>query len=294
MKNDFSIRLAGLPLPAKITLTAFLALVGAGYLVAATKIHLWHNAADGVPGMSLDDLRAVYHGLEKTVTAESRQTLVAPMLREVSPGGAMRKHLVKGGEASERALIAWLKNGAKPETFDQAGLSGAGDPSAKEVIARRCVECHNADGGEEEDVPYAANADAEPQYELVVRKALPPLGPATAKAETRRIEPISVRELLHVTHAHMLAIPMFTLAIAMLFLMTGWRPGLKLIVTPLPMVATCVDVGCWWLARPFEPAVYGILVSGAVFGTVLGLQILCILGSLWFGKKPTLEYAHGL
>jgi hypothetical protein len=60
------------------------------------------------------------------------------------------------------------------------------------------------------------------------------------------------------------------------------------------VVATCVDVGCWWLARPFEPAIFGILAAGAVFGTVLGLQILCILGSAWFGRKPTAEHAYEL
>jgi mono/diheme cytochrome c family protein len=286
MTNQYPIRLAALPLPAKLTLTAFLALVGTGYLVAAAKINVWHSEADGVAGMSPDDLRAIYHGMETTVTTQVRETLPAPMLREISPGGAMLKHLLKGGDSVERALTAWLEQGAKAEAFDKAGLVEAGDPSPKQIIAQRCTECHHADGGEEEDTPYAANATAEPQYELVAKQALPPLGPATDKTEVRRIEPVSARELLHVTHAHILSIPMFALAVAVLFLMTGLGQGFKLVVAPLPMIATCVDIGCWWLARPFEPAIFGILAAGALFGAGLGLQILCVLGSLWFGKRP--------
>jgi mono/diheme cytochrome c family protein len=288
------IRLAGLPVSAKLTLTAFLALVGAGYLVAVTKINIWHNDADGVAGMSADDLRAIYHGLDVTVTSQVREPAVSPMLREVSPGGAMHKHLVKGGEPAERTLIAWLKDGAKQATFDKPGLVQPNDPSPKQIFAERCVECHHADGGEEEDVPYAANAKAEPQYELVAKEAVSPLAAAGSKSETRRIEPISTRELLHVTHAHILSIPVFALIVSVLFLMTGVRSGIKLVLAPLPMAATCLDIACWWLARPFEPAIYGILAAGAVFGTGLALQILIILGSMWFGRRPAGEHSHGL
>lgn len=291
MTNVSPIRLSGLSVPAKLTLTVFVALIGVGYLVAVAKINVWHNDADGVPGMSPDDLRAVYHGLEVSVTSEVRERLAAPMLREVSPGGAMRKHLLKGGETAERALIGWLKNGAEAEAFGRAGLAQAGDPSAKQVIAERCVECHHADGGEEEDIPYAANAEAEPDYQLVARQAKSPVGPATSKTETRRIEPISVRELLHVTHAHILSIPVFALIVAVLFLMTGLGPKIKFVLAPLPLVATMLDFSCWWLARAFEPAIYGILAAGSLFGTGLGLQILCVLGSMWFGKKPAAERA---
>jgi len=288
-----SLRLATLPVAAKLTLTAFLGLIGAGYLVAVAKINVWHSEADGVAGMSPDDLRAVYHGLERTVTVEMRETLVSPMLHEVSPGGKMRKHLLKGGEPSERALIAWLKDGAKAENFDKPAFVQPQDPSARQVIAQQCVKCHNP-SGDEPEIAYAPGPQSPPSYELVAVKAVSPLGPATLKDEVRRIEPTSVRELLHITHAHILSIPVFALVVAVLFLMTGLNPGFKLVVAPLPMIASCVDFACWWLARPFEPAIFGILAAGAVFGAAMGVQILCVLGSMWFGRKPGMERAYGL
>ena len=55
--------LAKLPTGARLMLTAFLAIIGTGYLVAVLNIYHSHSKADGVDGMSLDDIRAVYSGL---------------------------------------------------------------------------------------------------------------------------------------------------------------------------------------------------------------------------------------
>jgi hypothetical protein len=228
----------------------------------------------------------VYHGLDKQVTGENREVAPSEMLKEVSPGGKMRKHLVRGGEAADRALTTWLKQGAAADTFEKAGLAQPSDPSASEVIARQCLKCHNATDGEERELPYAASAAARPDYAMVAKVATPPPAKVSQKTELRRFEPMSVRELLHVTHAHILAIPTFTLVVAVLFLCTGLGNGIKLLLAPLPLLASCLDFACWWLSRPFEPAIYGIAAAGAVFGMSFGLQILCILGSMWFGRRP--------
>ncbi len=72
--------------------------------------------------------------------------------------------------------------------------------------------------------------------------------------------------------------------VAFLFLLTGQSPRVKAFLCPLPMLAVCCDIASWWLARPFEPLVYVIGAAGAVFGTTMGIQILCILGALWLGR----------
>jgi hypothetical protein len=278
------VRLRDLSLAARITLTAFLFVVGCGYLVALAKIYTTHHAADGVPGMSLDDLRAVYHGLDRTVTG-APPALPSPMLKQVSPGGKMRKKLLKGGESAERALVTWLKQGAKVETFAQAGLAQQGDPSARQVIADRCIECHNSATGEERETPYADTAEAEPRFDLVARKSTPPVVTASESTRVLHFERMNTLDLLQVTHAHIITIPLFALVIAVLFLHTGLGSRMKLLIAPLPLLATCVDLGCWWLARPWEPAIYGIAAAGLVFGVALALQMLCVLGSTWFGRK---------
>ncbi len=77
--------------------------------------------------------------------------------------------------------------------------------------------------------------------------------------------------------------PIFTLLVGVLFLMTGFSEKVKLILGPLPMLAVLLDVGSWWLARFVEPFIYVIAASGAIFGAAYALQILCILASMWLG-----------
>jgi hypothetical protein len=77
----------------------------------------------------------------------------------------------------------------------------------------------------------------------------------------------------------------FTLLVGALFMMTGFGPTVKFALGPLPMLAILLDIGSWWLARYVEPFIYVIAAAGAVFGAAYGLQILCILCSLWCGRK---------
>jgi mono/diheme cytochrome c family protein len=268
--------------PAKIILTAFLLLVGVGYLVALFNIYEHHQDADLEPGLTIDDLRRAYHGLEKNVSGEPQAALPSPMLRMVSPGGKMRKNLEKGGEQDVRVLISWLEEGGGREKFASPGAYGAGTPSPRQVIARNCIRCHNADGGDAEDVPYAPDPDTLPDYELVSVKSRPPV---TSEAGTVYLAPMDRAELVQITHAHMLAIPVFVLIVGWLFLQTGLPERVKILLGPLPMLTLCADFASWWLARPFEPFIYVIAAAGAVFGLSYGLQILAVAYWMWLAPK---------
>ena len=278
-------RLASMSLPAKLTVTLFLALVGGGYLVALANIYAHHHDADLDPKMSIDDLRRVYHGLSKTVTSEARKSRPSEMLKKVSPGGKMRKNLEAGGPEAIRALMGWLEGGVKEADFARPELFLPGDPSAQQVIAKCCVRCHNAADGEEADKPWAKDKQSPPQFTMVAKFALPREGPTETKTETVYLAPTDWKELVQITHAHVFTIPVFTLIVAGLFLLTGLGPKVKLVIGPLPMLAVLGEVAGWWLARPFEPFIILIATTGAVFGTSLAFQILCVFGSMWFGRK---------
>jgi mono/diheme cytochrome c family protein len=280
-----SLRLADLSVPAKLLVTLFLVTVGPGFLVATANIYLQHEDADLEPGLSIDDLRRTFHGLEKQVTPDATILVDSKMLEQIRPGGEMREHLEVGGTPAIRALTTWLEAGAKEDDFAKTGLVQAGDPSAQEVIAKHCVECHNADGGEMEDSPYAATEDDTPEYQLVLTVAKPEYTKQQEGPQLLQLAPQGIRELVLVTHAHILAIPVFTLIVGSLFLMTGLGSSVKLVLGPLPMLTVLLDISSWWLARLIEPFIYVIAASGAVFGVAYALQILCILGSLWFGRR---------
>lgn len=279
------VHLPSLSLPAKLMLTLFLFLMGTGVLVSLANIYFHHHDADLDPALTTDDIRRVFHGMNKTVTTQQGTVKPSEMLKEVSPGGKMRKHLEAGGPAAVRSLVAWLETGAKEADFSVSDKPQTGDPSPQTVIGQCCVRCHNAKDGDESDIPYAPDSATAPQFALVAKLATPMIGPTVAKTETIYLAPTATNELVQITHAHILVIPVFTLIVGGLFLLTGLPAGIKLILGPLPMLAVCMDIGGWWLARPFEPAIYLIAAAGAILAAGLGAQILCVLGSMWFGAR---------
>jgi hypothetical protein len=280
-----SFRLARLSFAGKLLITFFLLIVGVGYLVATANIYFHHHENDLEPGLTLDDLKRAFHGLEKEVTPEATVTVNSPMLEQVREDGDMREYLDLGGEPAVRALITWLEDGAKEETFAVAGFAADGDPSAQQVLADQCIECHNADGGDAEDYAFADEFDSEPQFEYIEFYVEPEFERTESGPQVISLKPISLPRLVHVTHTHIFTIPAFLLITAALFLMTGYGPIIKTILVPLPLFTVFLDIGGWWLARFAEPGIYLIAAAGTILGPAFALQILGILASMWFGKK---------
>jgi hypothetical protein len=276
-------RLSELSRGPKVLCTAFVTLVALGYLSAAANIYLHHADADLEPALGLGDLQRVYHGLERPAPTRTAKPPAAPMLKVVLPGGKMRKHLERGGEESVRSLIAWLEAGA-PE----AGFTNAGDPSPQDVLAENCVKCHNSKDGEKNDVPYASDRDTPPSFALVAKEAEAAPAPSGPQGMVY-LPPMTIEQLVQVTHVHILSIPVFALCVAILFWFSGVPRHLKGLLLPVPMLATLVDIASWWLARPIEPFVFVIGAAGVVFGSTLALQIGAVLWSLWIekGEKRT-------
>jgi hypothetical protein len=286
--NGDVLRLASLSPPAKLLITLLLLIIGPGYLFGTANIYFKHQNADGVPGLTVDDLRAAFHGMTKTFQPEDKVIVHSTMLKLVLPGGKMRENLDKGGEPAIRGLITWLENAAKEDEFTKPGLAQPGDPSAREIIKTLCIKCHNSDGGDAADVPYAATATSEPKYTLVMATAKPEITRQTSGVQTLVIKPASTSTLVHVTHVHILTMPMFTFVVGVLFLMTGIPQNVKLLIGPLPMLAVLLDISGWWIARFVEPFIFVIAAAGGLFGVTYALQILCVLGSMWFGKRADL------
>ncbi len=121
-----SIRLARLTLAAKLLVTLFLLIVGPGYLFGTANIFFKHQYADDKPGLSLDDLRATFHGMERTFQPGDKEIVNSEMLTQIRPDGDMREYLEEGGEPAIRGLTAWLEKKSPEDEFDRAGLCRKG------------------------------------------------------------------------------------------------------------------------------------------------------------------------
>lgn len=285
-------RLRDLPASVRLVVSVFIALIGVGFLFAQANIYHRHHLADGKVGLTFDDLRIIYHGIEVPADETGSPVATSRMLDMVRPGGDMRKNLEQGGLPEITSLVAWLESGAPESTFDSPP---AGEPSGvapRRVIARRCLRCHNAEDGEKADTPYGPDI-FEVDYQLVALMARPQLSEsadADAKPGVRMIGPQTIAHLVLITHVHMLSIPVFTLIVYVLFLTADFPVRLGRLVGPVPMLALVFDFASWWLARFSEGFLIMLMVAGGAYAVSLAIQLLAILHSAWLappgGSSP--------
>lgn len=256
-------------------LTAFLAIIGTGYLVAVANIFQRHALADGAPGLSLDDLRAVYSGLH--ISTSKRTEIPSRMLTMIR--GEMRQYF--SSDENFTILETWLKEGAKLDALER----GPPRKTPQRVIIGDCLRCHAKSTGTaiSKEAPFGAD-EFDVDYALVSRFAA---GQVTTTQQSAFAPPqYTLPRLILVSHQHMLTIPVFTLIVGVLFALTPLPARLRNLLTPLPMLALVVDFAGWWLARGAEPFIYAIAAAGAVFGMVLAAQILTITWDLWRRPGP--------
>lgn len=261
--------LCRLPTSLRITLTAFLAMLGVGYLFAIANIFVSHSGADGKPGLSLDDLRAAYSGV--SIARDAGAVVPSKMLQMIE--GSMRQYL--SDDEDYAALLGWLAAGA-----GEAGLDEKRDGRIpRRVITLNCLRCHAADSGKRIGTIAPFGPDQLTVEYAMISKFTAAV-PQTSQA-TVHVGPQDAPHLILVTHAHMLAIPIFTLIVAGLFWQTRLPAAMRSIVTPIPMLVLVVDFASWWLARVAPGFIYFIAAAGGIYGLAFGVQLVSIVIDLW-------------
>lgn len=273
-------RLPHLPTPVKYLLLTFLAIVGFGYLIAVLNMYHTHSMADAKPGLTLNDVRAVYSGLE--VTRRAGDDIPSHMLTMLR--GSMRQYI--DDDEDFTILETWLKKGA-PEDKLNEGDSGK---TPARVIIRNCLRCHAQTGGEEIGLkaPFGPD-DLTVDYDLM--KPLLPGNLRPAYQTVRSGPQYTMPRLVLISHMHMLTIPMFSLAVGLLFSMTRFPARIRNILTPLPMFALLIDFAGWWLARLSDGFIHFIVLGGAIFGLAFAIQIVATAVDLWRPASPIIGEA---
>lgn len=262
------------PAGVRLMLTAFLVIIGVGYLFAVANIYLQYEMVDGKPGMSMNDLRAAYSGL--TVRRSKDAEIPSRMLTMLRT--SMRQYV--DDDRDFNVLESWLTKGGT-----KAGLAEGGTKRTPErAIILNCLRCHakSADTDISKKSPFGPD-EFTVDYEMI-RPFLPKEG--AADREWVHVGPqLTTPRLVLVTHMHMLSIPIFTLIVGGLFACSRFPRRPRAWLTPVPMLAVLFDFAGWWIARGVPSAVYMIAAAGAVFGVVFGLQLIVVLIHLWRPEK---------
>jgi hypothetical protein len=108
----------------KLLFSAFLILVGVGYLMALGLIYAVDAGRDGKPGISVQDIADDYYGNRSGTRLEA------------AIRGPMAPHL--DSIESRHKIVAWLKSGAPEDQYQT---------TIKPILQRDCVICHSATAG---------------------------------------------------------------------------------------------------------------------------------------------------
>ena len=107
----------------KLLYTAFLLLMGIGYLMALAYLYTSHAGYDGKPGVSVEDIAYTYYGNRSGTRLEA------------AIRGSMAAYL----QVEERHhIVAWLKSGAPQSDYETR---------IKPIFAKNCLACHGAASG---------------------------------------------------------------------------------------------------------------------------------------------------
>ncbi|TAH38237.1 MAG: hypothetical protein EYC70_06335 [Planctomycetota bacterium] len=250
-------RLHELSLALRLGLTALLLTLAGGYAASVRYVFDHHSRKDEQAGLSMTDLMGAYHG----VRAE------APLIRAVT-GAHGEQYLPVAAE--RETLRKWLAGAKLSEEYDSLEL---GDNSPAEILDRNCLSCHARNATEGDGIGERLPLDS---WDSVSKVAF-----------SKQLDPVPVGILTVSTHAHAQTIPLVTLVVCGLFVLTRWPRGLRSGIFLLGGASVLLDVAGWWLARSSAAAVWLIVLAGGAYALAFAVAALGSLLELWLPpRKP--------
>jgi mono/diheme cytochrome c family protein len=252
-----SLCLNGLPILAKLGLSASLAVLGLGLWAAVQHIEDHHAKNDGdKSSLSLTDIEGAYHGIS-----------VPSPLRAVLQGRAAEHPSLSAVPADAlTALNAWLAGERILETYDDIDL---GDRAPAELIATHCGACHAGD----------AVDPAVGQISLAYWEDLAPL------ISDKEIRPTPYEILITSLHTHAPAMALMALVVGILALLSRFPRFLASLPLALSGLGLLIDVSGWLIAR-WTPGYAPVLMAGgATFFLGQTLGSLLIFAEMWLPRR---------
>jgi hypothetical protein len=232
-----------MPYSQRVLFTATLLVLGLGYMFALIYIFTTYaGRAGGNPMMlSYEDIVAGYSGSGQGSRLE------------VALHGPMRDML----PAEESGpIIAWLHEGAKPETFQTV---------VRPIIEKRCLACHDGSN------PHLPNLTS---YDNVKKVTSVDTGP-------------SIVTLVRVSHIHLFGLTFIFFVMGLMFSHAYVRPvWFKCTAIAFPFVAIVSDVSSWYFTKLFHPFALVVIGGGAMMALSFAFMWVVTMYQLWFSRPP--------
>lgn len=243
--------LRNLPVLARVGLSGLMLVLLMG--MGASAAHLvFHDAnRDESPRFTMDDVRAAYHGLDRPSAMEAA-------LERGHPETLSAEH--------REVLLRWVRSGRVSEDHDSIDLGSA---SPSEIMASSCMACHGPAGKD----PRAT----------AVRLA--PMEALKRASSAKRVNVTPVRVVAMSMHTHATTLGMLGVLVGMLAWLTRMPRGVAGAMIAVLGIGMAADFVCWWWARSWEPAVWGIVVGGAAANGMLTLMAAVVIVDAWWMRR---------
>jgi hypothetical protein len=166
--------------------------------------------------------------------------------------GIMGPNLTHKGD--KEVILKWLHDGA-----DQQGYQETIAP----ILDRDCAHCHNPS----------------------VNPSLPNLTTYEGVSEVAHSGGATLPALVRVSHIHLFGIAFILYFIGRIFLLCEMNIYVKRIAVVIPFIAMLLDILSWFETMRFANFAYVVVLSGALMGLSMGLQILLSIYQMWFYRR---------
>lgn len=153
-------------------------------------------------------------------------------------------------KSDKEIILKWINDGADEPGYDQA---------IAPILNRDCIICHTP----------------------AVNPSLPDLTNYKSIAEVAHSGGVPVSSLVKVSHIHLFGIAFILYLIGKIFLLCEMNVYVKRIAVIIPFVAMLLDVVSWFLTKTNASFAYVVVLSGALMGLSMAMQILMSLYQMW-------------
>lgn len=154
-------------------------------------------------------------------------------------------------KSDKEVIMKWIHEGAERPGYEQ---------NVAPILNRDCVICHNPN----------------------ISPSLPNLTTFEGVAEVAHSGGATLPALVRVSHIHLFGIAFILFFIGKIFLLCDINVYVKRVAVVIPFVAMLLDVISWFVTKNIAQFAYVVVLSGALMGISMGLQILLSIQQMWF------------
>ena len=157
-------------------------------------------------------------------------------------------------KSDKDVILKWIGNGAEEADYNEA---------IAPILERDCIRCHTPS----------------------INQSLPDLTNYAGVSIVAHSGGATVPTLVRVSHIHLFGIAFILFFIGRIFLLCDINIYVKRVAVIIPFLAMLIDIFSWFITKSLPAFAYVVIVSGALMGISMGLQIILSIFQMWFVKN---------